>query len=174
MIEQDHAVGDVFLETETRERVLAAFAGDNRSYPERFQELKQPPNFRAQQRGVREAGEQRLDRIQHYPLRTDRLDRILEPDEQSLEIVLTGLGNFVGIDMDVVDRELALAHQFVEIEIKRGGVNDQLVLGFLEGDENARFPVVACAVDQKLDREHGLAASSAAADERRTSAREPA
>ena len=48
MVEQDHAVRDVFLETETGERVFTALAGDNRSYAEGFQELKQPPNFRAQ------------------------------------------------------------------------------------------------------------------------------
>ena len=174
MVEQDHAVGDVFLETETRERVFTAFAGDNRSYAEGFQELKQPPNFRAQQCSVGEAGEQRLDRIQHYSLRADRLDRVLEPDEQPLEVVLAGLGNFVRVDMNVIDRQLALADKFIEIEIKRSGVDDQLVFGFLEGDENARFPIVADAVDEKFDGEHGLAASCAAANERRTSAREPA
>ncbi len=76
--------------------------------------------------------------------------------------------------MHVIDRQLALADKFAEIEIKRSGVYNQLVPGFLEGDEHARFPIVAHAVDQKLDREHGLAASCTAANERRTSAREPA
>ena len=55
MIEQDHAVGDVFLETETRERVLAPFAGDNRGDAERFQELKQPPNLSTQKCRVRKS-----------------------------------------------------------------------------------------------------------------------
>ncbi len=55
MVEQDNAVGDVFLETETGERVLAAFAGDNRGYAERFQELKQPPDLSAQKRRVRKS-----------------------------------------------------------------------------------------------------------------------
>ncbi len=76
--------------------------------------------------------------------------------------------------MDVIDRELALAHEFAEIEIERRGVYDQLVPGFLEGDENARLAVVADAVDEKLDREHRLAASGTAADERRASARKSA
>ena len=117
MVEQDHAVGDVLLETVARQRVFAAFAGDDRRYAERFQELKQPPNLGAQNCRVRETGEQRLDRIEHYPLRADRLDRILQPDEKSFEVVLARLGDFIGIDMHVIDRQHALAGQFVEIEI---------------------------------------------------------
>ena len=76
MVEQDHAVGDVFLETEAGERIFAALAGDDRSYAEGFQELKQPANFRAQQCRVGEAGKQRLDRVEHDALRADRLDRV--------------------------------------------------------------------------------------------------
>ena len=40
MIEQDHAVRDIFLEAVTRERILTPFASNNRGYTERFQELK--------------------------------------------------------------------------------------------------------------------------------------
>jgi hypothetical protein len=76
--------------------------------------------------------------------------------------------------MDVIDRQLALAHEFAEIEIERRGVYDQLVPGFFESNENARFLVVSDPVDQELDTEHRLAAACAAANKRRASARESA
>jgi hypothetical protein len=55
MIEQDHAIRDVFLQAETRERILATLAGDNRGDAEGFQTLKQPPDFGAQKCGVRKS-----------------------------------------------------------------------------------------------------------------------
>lgn len=76
--------------------------------------------------------------------------------------------------MHVIDRELALAHEFAEIEIERRGIYHQLVPGFLERDEHPRLAILANAVDEKLDREHRFAASGTAADERRSSARESA
>jgi hypothetical protein len=47
-------------------------------------------------------------------------------------------------------------------------------LGFFEGDENARLGIHARAINQKFDAEHGFAATRAATDESRPSARESA
>ena len=96
MVEQDHAVGDVFLQPETGQRVFAALACHDRRHAALFQAPEQPADLRAQNARVGKAGKQHFDRVQHDPLRADRFDRMLEPHEQAFQAVLSGLGDFIG------------------------------------------------------------------------------
>ena len=50
---------------------------------------------------IRQSGEQRLERIEHDALGADRVDRVLEPDEQSFQIVFAGLLDLAALDVDV-------------------------------------------------------------------------
>ncbi len=68
VIQQDHAVRDIFFQPLPGQRAFAAFAGNHRRHALVFQPAEQPADFRPQNSRVREAGEQRLDRIQNHPL----------------------------------------------------------------------------------------------------------
>ena len=73
MIEQDNAVGDVFLHSLSRERALAALGGDDGRDPLILEPAKQAAQFRAQDGGVAEAAEERFERVEHDPLRAMEL-----------------------------------------------------------------------------------------------------
>ena len=81
VIEQDHAVGDVFLEPVSGQRAIAAFAGDDGGHTFLLQPFEQPPYFRAKNRRIREASEQRLQGVQHDTLRADGVDGESQSDE---------------------------------------------------------------------------------------------
>ena len=83
VIEQDDAVGDELLEALTREMMLAALTGDDRRDAAVLQPSEQPPQFRAQNRLVRQAREDRLDRVEHEALRADRANGFVEADEEA-------------------------------------------------------------------------------------------
>src|SRR5690606_27997162 len=78
MVEEDHTVGDVLLEALPRELPLAALPGDHGGQPLVLQPTKQPSQLCAQDRGVREAREERLDRVEHDPLGSDFVDGELD------------------------------------------------------------------------------------------------
>src|SRR6202000_1998619 len=81
VVQQDHAVGDVLLDSETGKLALAALGRDDGGYAPVLQPAEQAAKFGAQNRGVREAGKKRLDGIEDDPLGPDRIDRVAEPDE---------------------------------------------------------------------------------------------
>ena len=108
VVQQDHAVGHVLLEAVAGQRVLAALAGDDRGHAAILQPAEQAPQLGAQDGVVRQAGEQRLDRVEHDALGADRVDRMAEADEEALEVVLAGLLDLAALDADEVERELLL------------------------------------------------------------------
>ncbi len=73
VIEQHHAVGDELFEALTRELMLAALAGHHRRDAAVLQPPEQPPQLRAQDRLVRQAREDRLDRVEHETLSAGRV-----------------------------------------------------------------------------------------------------
>lgn len=105
MVEEHDAIGDVFLEPEAGQGFLASFAGDEDGHAERFEKLEQAADFTAQQTLIGKAGEQRLHRIEDDASRADRFDRVAQAHEQSLEVVLTGFGNLMWVDLDMIDGE---------------------------------------------------------------------
>src|SRR6202012_416463 len=63
MIEQEDAIGNVFLKAMPCEGAVAALRGDHSSEFPLLQPVEQTTNFGAQDRNVRERGEQTLDRV---------------------------------------------------------------------------------------------------------------
>src|SRR5581483_12177720 len=91
MVEEDDAVRDVLLEALARELSVAALRGDDGGDALVLQPAEEPPQLAPQDGGVREAGEERFDRIEGDPLGSDRVDGVAEPDEEPFEVVLAGL-----------------------------------------------------------------------------------
>jgi hypothetical protein len=116
VIEQDHAVGDVFLEPLARELAFAALAGDDGRHALVLEPAEQAPQLRAQQRLVGEAAEERLERVEHHALGADRVDREAQAQEQAFEVVLAGFLDLGALDVHVVDRDLVLGDHLVEVE----------------------------------------------------------
>ena len=82
--------------------------------------------------------EEDLDRVEHHPLRPDRVDGEAQPDEQPLQVVLAGLLDLASLDVDVIDRQQATLGEAVQVEAERANVLRQLLGGLLEGNEDAR------------------------------------
>ena len=59
--------------------------------------------------GFGKAVEERLDRVQDHALGADRVDRVLEADEEALEVVLAGLLDLAALDAHVVDERASSA-----------------------------------------------------------------
>ena len=111
VVEQDHAVGDVFFEAVARQRAFAALAGDDGSDAFLLEPLEQPAQFGAQQLLVFQAAEKRLDGVDNDAFGADRVDGKAEADEKTFEIVFASLGDLGALDLDVVDGELLLGDQ---------------------------------------------------------------
>ena len=76
MVEQDDAVGDVFLQSLSRERALAALGGDDGGHALILEPAEQAAQFRAEDGGVGQAAEERLDGVEHDALGADGVDGV--------------------------------------------------------------------------------------------------
>ena len=108
VVEQDHAVRDVFLEPVPGERSRPALGRDDGGHAAVLQPAEQPAQLGAQQGRVRQAREQALDRVEHDALGADRVDGVAQADEQPLEVVLARLLDLGALDAHVVDQQLLL------------------------------------------------------------------
>ena len=79
---------------------------------------EQPANLGAQNSRVPETRKKRFHSIEHDALRADALHRMLETDKQTLEVVLAGLFDLGGLDIDVIHEELFGLHEMLQIEAK--------------------------------------------------------
>ena len=111
MVQQHHAIGNVFLDAVARERAFAALAGDHGGDALVFEPAEQAPQLRAQDAFIVQAAEERLGRVQHHALRADRIDGAADADKQALEIVFTGFGDLALIDVDVIDNQFFRSFQ---------------------------------------------------------------
>ena len=172
VVEKDDAVRDIFLETLARQRAVAALAGDHGSEPAIFQPTEQASQLGAQHSRILQSGEERLDRIEHDALGTDRVDGEAEPNKQPFEVVLAAFLNLAALDADVIDGELTFGDQRIEFVAERGDVADQVLSAFLEAHEDAGFAVLNGAVDEERGREQGFAAAGRAAHQSRAPSRQ--
>src|SRR6266851_10331501 len=101
---------------------------------------------------------------QDNPLGPDRLDRVIQPDEEPLEIVFTRLLDLMPIDADIVDNDLALRDERRQIEAERGHIGGQVLDAFLEGHEHAALTKLGGAADEELRGQERLPGPSSAAD----------
>ena len=91
---------------------------------------------------------------------------MVQPDEQSFQVIFAGLVNFIPLDMDMLDQDFFLPHQAGQIKSQRHDIGFQFRACFLERHEDARLAELDRAAHEKLDRKQGLAATGAAADQR--------
>ena len=174
VVEHDDAVGDVLLQAVAGERAVAALAGDDRRDPLVLEPAEQPAQLGAQDGGVGQAAEERLEGVEHDALGADRVDGVAQADEEAFEVVLAGLLDLAALDVDVIHQQLVLVGQFFQVEAEGADVLGQLLGGLLEGHEDAGLAELGRAADEELHREQGLAAAGAAADEGGPAARQPA
>ena len=73
VVEQDDAVGDVFLQAVARQCAFAALAGDDGGDAPGLEPLEQPAQFGAQHLLVFQAAEERLDGVHNNALGADRV-----------------------------------------------------------------------------------------------------
>ena len=137
VVEQDDAVGDVLLQPLAGERAVAALAGDDGGHALVLEPAEQPAQLRAQDGGVGQAAEERLDGVEHDALGADRVDGVAQADEQAFEVVLAGLLDLAALDVDVIDQQLLLLGQVLQVEAEGADVLGQLLGGLLEGHEDA-------------------------------------
>ena len=87
---------------------------------------------------VREAAEQRLDRVEHDALGADRVDRVAEADEQAFEVVLARLLDLAALDVHVVDQRASSARRACRGRSRASATFcGQLLGGLLERHEHA-------------------------------------
>ena len=150
MVEQNDAVGNIFLQPLTRQRLVATLAGDDRGYAAFFQPVEQAAQFGAQDERIGQAGKNRFNRIQHNALGADAVNRIRETDEQTIQIKLPAFFNFTAFDTHVVYAQLVLLDKLIQVVTERRNILTQLCRGFLERHEYARLVVLHRTAHQKL------------------------
>ena len=106
MVEQDHAIGDVFLQAVAGQRAFAALARDDDRDAFVLEPAKEPAELCAHDRLIGQPGEKRFDRVEHDALRLDGIDRVAKPDEEAFEIVFARLLEFAALDVDVIEQQL--------------------------------------------------------------------
>ena len=165
VIEQDDAVGDVFLKAMPGELLAAALGGDDGGDAFFFQPAEKPAQLRAQDGLFGQTGEEDLQGIQHHAFGADGVDGVAQPYEQTFEIVIAAFLGVAPLDVHVVEEDFFAIYQGIEVEAEGGHVGLEFRLGLLEGHEYAGFVELHRAAHQKLGREQGLAAAGAAADQ---------
>ena len=106
VVEQQHAVRDVFLQPLAREGAVAALGGDHGGQAAFLEPVEQAADLGPQDRRIGEGGEQALDGVEHHALGADRFDRQFQAQEERLEIVVADLGEFARIDRDMFEGDL--------------------------------------------------------------------
>ena len=156
VVEQDHRVRHVLLEPLSRQRPLAALAGDQGGDALVLEPAKQPAQLGPKDARVRQAREQRLDRVEHDTTGADRVDRIAQANEEPLEIVVAGLLDLAAVDADVVERDFLFLDQSRQVEAQGGDVLRQLLGALLEAHEHPGLVEPGRAMDEEADGEQGL------------------
>ena len=105
MVEKDDAVGDVLLEALTRERVDAAFSGDDGRDAAFLEPGEQPAQLGAQHARVAQSGEERFDRVEDDSARADGAQRVVQTNEEAFEVVFSGLLDLRAFDPNVFERQ---------------------------------------------------------------------
>ena len=103
VIEQNHGIRHVLLEPLSRQQALAALARNHGGDALILQPAKQPSQLRPQDRVVLEAGKQRLDRVEDDAFGADRSNRVVEPNEETFEVVFARFFDLGTLHADVID-----------------------------------------------------------------------
>jgi hypothetical protein len=162
VVEQDHAVGDIFLDAVARQLSFTPLGRDDRRDAAFLQPCEEPPQFGAQDRRIGQAREQGLDGVEDDALRAADRQRMIEAYEQAFEVVLAALLDLRTFDAHVIDDELARFDQSLHVVAERRDVRLEIDRAFLEAHEDAGFVEPRRAVDDEGHREQRLAAAGRA------------
>ena len=174
MVEKDDAVGHVLLQPVARQLFAPALRRDDRGHTFVLEPAKEPAQLAAQDALVGQAGEERLQRVQHHPLGPDGINRVVEPDKQPFQVILSAFLDFAALDMDVIKHNFLAPDQPRQIKTERRDVGLQLGFRLLEGHQDARFAELHRAAHKEFHGQQRLAAARAAAHQRGPPARQPA
>jgi len=108
VIQDDDAVADVLLQAVAGQVSLSLLAGDDRGDLLVLEPAEEAAEFGPKDRLVGEAGEERLDGVEHDALRLDAVDRGSQPDEEALQSYSPVSSISAALDADVVEGKLAL------------------------------------------------------------------
>ena len=139
-----------------------------------FEPPKETAKFGSQDIEVREAAEQRLQRVEHDPLGPDGVNRMAQANKQSFEVVLPRFLDLAPLDVNVVHRQFLFLDEVIKIEAERTDVLSQFFRGFLERKKHARLVVQHGSPNQELDAHECFAAAGAAAHQRGSAFGKPA
>ena len=93
MVQHDHAVRDELLDPVPGQLVgPVPLGGDDRGQALLLQPAEQPADFGAQDAGVGQLAEERFKRVEDDALRANPLDGVGNSNEETIEVVLPGLG----------------------------------------------------------------------------------
>ena len=87
--------------------LLALLAGDDGGDALVLEPAEEPAQLGAQDGLVGQAGEERLEGVEHDALGADGVDGVAEADEQAFQVVFAGLLDLAALDADVVHRQLS-------------------------------------------------------------------
>ncbi len=174
MIEDDHAVGDVFFQAVARERTVSAFARNDGSHPLILQPPEETAKLSPQDCRIRQAGKENLDRVDDDALGPDGVNRMSEADEESFQIVFAGLLDLAALDMDMVDEDLLGSGKAVQVKAEGGHILGQFLGRFLKGDKYAGLIEVFRPAHKELHAEQRLSRACPAADQGGASFRQSA
>ena len=103
VIEKDDAVRNVLFQAVASQRPVATLAGDDSGNPSVFEPAKKSAQFVAQNKSIAERGKYRLKRVEDHAFGADRVDRVPQPNKQSLQVILSGFFDFTSFQVNVVD-----------------------------------------------------------------------
>ncbi len=166
MVEQDDAVGHIFLQPVARQLFAPAFGRDDGGHALVLEPAEEPAQLGAQDGLVAQAGEQRFQRVQHHAPGADGINRVIEPDKQPFQVILAALVDFTRLDVNVVEHNFFAPDQARQIKSERRDVGLQLRFRFLEGHEHARLIELHRAAHEEFRSQQRLATPRAAADQR--------
>ena len=151
---------------------LALLRGDHGRQVSLLQPAKQAAQFGAQDALIGETGEQRLERVQANTFRPNGVHRVLQTDEQSLEIVIPRLLNLARLDIHVVEEKLLAFDQIFQIEAQRGNIPLHFLRRLFKCHQDARLIKLLSSTNQEFHAQHGLAAAGSSANDGRSPSRQ--
>src|ERR1041384_561879 len=170
VVEQDHAIGDIFLQTVSCKDAFATFRRDDRRDPPTFQPPKEPPEFGAKDQFVRQCGEQGFDRIEHDSFCLDVIDGMTKPEEESFQIVLAGFLDLTLFRSHEIQHQETSLDEIRQVEPERGDVLHQFLFVLFKRHEHAWLCEFGRTSHEEFHAEERFPATSPAGDERRTPA----
>jgi hypothetical protein len=160
--QEQHRVGDVFLNTAAGQGPLASLSGDQCGDALVLQPPEEAAQLGAQDDLVGERREQNLHRVQYDPFAPTE-SMACQADKEALQIVLAGLLDHAALDIGEIHGQQLLFLQVRQVETQGDQVLGQLLRGFLKGHEDAGLTVIDSPPHHKLHAQQGLAAAGTAA-----------